>query len=324
MADVALGELERGRGRTAKTPVHIPPRGWWDILKRTWSQIEEDRLLAISGGIVFYMLLALFPAIGAFISIYGLFTDPLTARDHLDLLAAVAPPGTTELISEQIERIAGGRPDRLSLGVLVGFGVSLWSANAGVKALFDALNVVYGEKEKRSFIRLNALSLLFTACAILFLLIAIGGVIVLPLVLERLWLSNMAEDLIFLARWPVIFLVLTGGLALVYRFGPSRENPTWRWVSVGSLVASFMFITASVLFSWYLSNVTDYNRTYGSLGAFMGVMIWLWIANIAVLLGGELNAEIEHQTAVDTTTGPDRPMGERGAYVADTLGPVDA
>jgi membrane protein len=203
---------------------------------------------------------------------------------------------------------------------VIGLGVSLWSANAGMKALFDALNIVYDEDEKRGFIALNLRSLAFTLGAVVFILIALAGIIVVPVVLAFVGLANSTEWLLAIARWPVLLVGITLGLALIYRYGPSRDQAKWKWVTPGSIVAAVLWLAVSMLFSWYAANFGSYNETYGSLGAVIGFMTWIWLSSIIVLLGAEINAEMEHQTAKDTTKGPDRPMGARGATMADNLG----
>lgn len=203
---------------------------------------------------------------------------------------------------------------------MVGLAVSLWSANAAMKSLFDTLNIVYGETEKRGFVKLNAASLAFTLAGIAFVLIALGAVVVLPVALNFVGLSNAADLLVLIVRWPAMFVAVALALALIYRFGPSREAPRWRWITWGSAIATVLWLAASALFSWYAANFGKFNETYGSLGAAIGFMTWLWISAIVILLGAELDAEMEHQTAPDTTTGSEKPMGMRGAAVADTLG----
>jgi membrane protein len=225
-----------------------------------------------------------------------------------------------QLIADQVTRIASQSNDKLGIAFLVGLGISLWSANSGMAALFDALNVVYGEKEKRSILHFYGTTFLFTLGSIAFVLIAITGVIVLPIVLKFFGSSTTAEQLLAILRWPVLLLGVMLGLACVYRWGPSRNDAKWRWVTPGSVLAAMLWIAASMVFSAYVANFDSYNRTYGSLGAGIGFMSWIWISAVIVLLGGELNAEMEHQTAQDTTEGRPKPLGTRGAHMADHVG----
>ena len=290
--------LEPERGRTADAPTQIPWRGWKDVLWRTWQQISADRLLLIAAGVVFYAMLAVVPAITALVSLYGLFAKASSINEHLNFLAGVMPKGAYDLISEQIVRIAANSDGKLTFAFMVGLGLAIWSANAGMKAIFDALNVVYDEDENRSFIKLNMISLAFTFGAVVVLLLAIGSVVVLPLVLAYLgFAAEQQAGFLPLLRWPALFVVVTFGLEVLYRNGPSRRHAKWRWVSVGSVVAALVWIAVSLAFSWYLSKFADYNATYGSLGAVIGLMMWLWISTSVVLVGAELNSELEHQTA---------------------------
>ncbi|WNV08452.1 YihY/virulence factor BrkB family protein [Tardiphaga sp. 709] len=311
---------QSGRGRHSSSPLQIPWTGWKDVLWRTYEQINEDRLLAIAAGVVFFGLLAVFPAITALVSCYGLFADASTISDNLQTLALMLPDGSFQIVQDQIARVLANGQAKLGLTFLFGLALALWSANAGVKAVIDALNVVYGEREKRSFIKLNMLSLAFTTGAIAALLLMVSAIVALPLTLDRIGLATDSKTIISLARWPLLLLIVVLALGILYRFGPSRPGARWEWLSIGTLVAALLWLAGSALLSWYLSNFGNYSATYGSLGAAIGLMMWMWMSAIIVLCGAELNSEIEHQTAVDTTVGPGRPMGARGAAMADTLG----
>ena len=311
---------ERGRGRHATHPLQIPWRGWYDILWRTYREMNSDRLLSIAGGVSFFVLLAIFPAVTALVSAYGLFFNTSTITNNLSLLNDVVPDNVLSIVHEQASRIASNSGRALSIGFVVGILVSLWSAMSGVKAMIDALNVIYEQKEGRSVLKLNLVALVFTLAGFAAFLLAIAAIVVLPLILSPIGLGSMTETLTRIARWPVLLVVLLIGLAVLYRYGPDRRAARWQWVSVGSVFAAVMWIAASFLFSWYLTSFANYNATYGSLGAVVGLMIWLWISTILVLLGAELNAEIEHQTARDSTVGDEKPLGARGAVMADTVG----
>ncbi|MGK7864224.1 YihY/virulence factor BrkB family protein [Falsiroseomonas sp. E2-1-a4] len=310
---------EHGAGRRADGPSQIPARGWWQIAKRTVSQASEDRLMTEAAGITFYTLLALFPALAALVSLYALVADPTTIQEHLNALAGIVPGGGMEIISEQVQRVAESADGTLGFGAVAGLLVSLWSANQAAKALFDALNVVYEETEKRGFIKLTLTTLTFTIGFILFAILTMASVVAVPVVLGLVGLGSTAETLLAYGRWPLMLAVVVLVLAGLYRWGPSRETAKWRWVSWGSGFAALTWLGASAAFSWYVSNFGSYNETYGSLGAVVGFMTWIWISAIVILLGAELNAEMEHQTAEDTTTAPNRPMGGRGAEMADTV-----
>jgi membrane protein len=316
----AVAARETSRGRAADTPSQNSARGWKDILWRIYGKIGKDRVLVIAAGVTFYSLLAIFPAIAALVAIYGLFADPATISSHLDSLAGVLPGGGIDVIRDQLTRIAGHGAGTLGLTFIVSLAMSLWSANAGLKSMFDALNLVYDEEEKRGFIKLTLMSLAFTTVAILFVIAALGAIVVLPLVLNFIGLQSATDILIRVARWPALLVVVALALAALYRYGPSRSNPKWRWLSWGSGFAAIAWIAMSVLFSWYAAHFGSYNATYGSLGAVIGFMVWLWLSTIVVLIGAEINAEMEHQTARDTTIGQPKPLGRRGAVMADTVG----
>lgn len=311
---------QQDRGRNAEQPSEISFKGWKDVFWRVVAEISEDRIMLIAAGATFYLLLALFPALAAFVSIYGVVADPQTIADHISFLGGVLPSGGVELIQSQLESLVSQDAGSLSFGFLAGLALALWSANSGIKTLFDAMNIVYEEDEKRGFIKLNLISLTFTLGAIVIGILFIISVGVVPAVLAFLRLDRWAELLISILRWPVMLVAVAFAITLIYRFGPSRRKAQWRWLAWGAGISTAVWIAASIGFSFYLENFADYNATYGTLGAVIGFMVWTWISVMILLAGAELNAELEHQTAVDTTTGEPVPMGGRGATMADTLG----
>ena len=315
----AVAQTQGNRGRRASTPSEIPASGWKDIGLRVFHDVGENRIVSVAAGVTFYVLLAIFPAVAALVSCYGLIADASTINDQLQSLSSMMPSGAVEIIGEQVKRINEQGNTTLGITFFTGLALSLWSANGGMKAVFDALNIVYEERESRNFFWLNLRSLSFTAGALLFVVLALAGIVVVPVAFKFIGLSEQAWFLSLL-RWPALLLVVLGALALLYRYGPSRDAPRWRWVTWGSAVAALLWITASVLFSWYVSNFGSYNKTYGSLGAVIGFMTWIWISTIIVLIGAEINAEMEHQTAEDTTVGKPQPLGTRRAKMADTVG----
>jgi membrane protein len=315
-------QLDDSRGQLARGPSEIPARGWKDILLRAYNGISDDRILANAAGVTYYALLALFPGIAALVSVYGLFADPSTMISHVDTVTGFAPGGAIDIIRDQLTRLSAQGSTTLGVSFLIGLVISLWSANAAIKALFDSLNVVYEEKEKRSFIRLNAVTLSFTIATIAFLLIALACIVALPVALNYLRLPGVSSVLLEIARWPILLILVAFGLTLIYRYGPARAEPRWQWVTWGSAFAAVVWLAASALFSWYAANFGSFNKTYGSLGAIIGFMTWMWLSTIVVLVGAKLNAEIEHQTARDSTTGHPKPLGTRGAKMADTIGPA--
>jgi membrane protein len=314
----AAAAREPGRGRAAQSPGQIPLEGWKDILARTWHDFNEDKITSVAGGVTFFGLLALFPAMGAFVSLYGLFADVGTAQKQLTLLAGVLPASALTFVGQEMVRLAAARGSSLGIAFIFGLLISIWSANAGVKALFEGLNVALEEKEKRNFVKLNLVSLAFTVGAMVFLLLALGAVVVLPVIMDVFGIG--AGSLMPVLRWPLLFVVVVFALAVLYRYGPSRSHEKWKWVTWGSVIAAVLWLIASLLLSLYVSHFAHYDKTYGSLGAVIGFMTWMWVSTIVVLFGAELNSEIEHQTAVDTTSGSPKLMGTRGAKMADTLG----
>jgi len=300
-------------------PSDLPARAWWSIARRVALKSAGNRTMLIAAGVTFYLLLALFPALAAFVSFYGFVADPRTIADHIAFLGGLLPQGGIDIIEHQLDALISQNTNALTFGFLTGLAVALWSANNGVKALFDAMNLAYEEEEKRGFIRLNLLSGLFTlgALAIGILLLLTVGVV--PAALALLHVDHWAETIVRLARWPLMFLFVATAISLVYRFGPSRQPAKWRWLSWGAVLSTIVWMATSAGFSWYLQNFADYNATYGSLGAVIGFMIWIWLSTTILIVGATVNAEMEHQTEHDTTTGPPEPMGERGAVMADTV-----
>ena len=312
-----LARIEPGRGRSARWPLQIPWRGWRDILGRTWVSFNEDQIMTRAGAVTFFGLLALFPAVSVFVSLYGVFADVHDAEKQVVALASIAPHPAVVFLGEQMLRVSKDHPPQVTPAFALGVVLAIWSANSGIMALINALNAAYGEVEKRSWLRLTLHGLVFTVGALAFTLFTIGSIVAFPLLLPGVRRAAAWFDLL---RWPA--LVVVGGVALsvIYRYGPSRAHARWRWVTTGSALVSLAWVGASVLFSWYVSTLGHYDRIYGPFAAAAGAMMWLWISTVILLFGAELNAQIEHQTAVDSTTGPPMPPGLRGAAVADTVG----
>ncbi len=307
-------------GIEATAPSEIPLQGWWQIGKRTVRNFSENELMSEAASVTFFALLALFPAVTAIVSIYGLFADRSTIEERLNAASGFVPSGGMEIIRDQVHRLTQSPAGGLSMGAIIGLLAALWSANQGSKAMFSALNAVYGEKESRGFIRLTLTSLTFTLCTIVVLLAAIAAIVVLPLVFGALGIGGSDVDIIArLGRWPATILLLILALSLLYRFGPSRRPARWRWVTWGGTVAAIAWVALSAGFSWYVSNFGSYNKTYGSLGAIIGFMTWIWLSATVLLAGGQLNAEMEAQTERDSTVGGDQPLGSRSARAADTV-----
>ena len=307
-----------GRGRLATRPDQIPHKGWIDIGWRVGGAYFGDRVGFVAGGVTFFMVLSLFPTLAAFVTLYGLFADPADAWGRLQFLYSVLPANVAEFLGGEMQRLALNTSSQLTFTLIWTFGLSLWTANGGIKTLFYGLNVAYHEVEKRNIVRYNLVCLAFTLSGLASVLLTAALVVGVPVVLSVFGLEDEFAHLALL-RWPVLFVVYVTALTVIYRFGPCRQKARWRWLTPGALFAAVLSLSVSFLFSWYL---TTFVRTdsYGPLAAFMGFLLWIWITVQIILMGAEVNAEIEHQTAIDTTTGAPLPLGQRGALVADSVG----
>jgi len=310
------------RGRSADRPSAIPASGWRDVLWRLWAQIGEDNVSIVAAGVAFYVMLALFPAITAFVSLFGLIADPGQVQAQFENLRGVVPDDAWSILNDQLTAVASAQTSNLGISALVGLVLALWSAGAGVRAMMTALNIAYHEREKRGFLRFYATAFLFTIGIALLGIISLGVIVIVPVLLNLIELGGIAPVLVRLLPWLVLAGFVAVALGVLYRYGASRAEPKTRWVSWGAILATVLWIGASLLFTIYVSNFGSYNETYGALGAVMVLLLWLWISAFIVLVGAELNAELEHQTERDTTTGRPKPRGERGAYVADHVGEV--
>jgi membrane protein len=315
---------DRRRGRMARSPADMTWLGWKDVLLRFAGNIAENRLMSLAGAVAFFTLLSLVPALSLFVTIYRYFTDPLTIANQLDSVTTMFPEAARDLIREQAVRLATQGAASLSLTFLISFLVATWSANAAVKAVFDALNIIYREREKRSFIRLNLISLMTTISGIVMLALALTVIAIVPVITALFPFAHELERLVRLVRWPAFFLVAAAAIAWLYWIGPSRRRPRFVWVMPGAIVAALLWAAASWAFSWYVGTLGNYTATYGSLATVVVFMTWLWLSATIVLAGAELNAELEHQTARDTTIGTSRPLGQRGAAMADSVGSPQA
>jgi len=304
-------------GRDATLPHHIPLKGWWQVAERVWSESNRDNLSVVAAGCAFFALFALFPALSALISLYGLTVDPTTVEQHFGMLSSVLPTQAYNVVIEQIHRLAATSGGALGWSLAVSLGVALWSANAGTQAMMAALNIAYEEPERRSLFQYYLNAFTFTIVGILGGVVMLLAILYVPILFAVTGYSHAFELVVGVVRWPFLALFVLFLLALLYRYGPCRRSAKWHWVSVGSLFAMVVWLIASAAFSLYVSNFANYDRIYGSLGAVIILLFWLYISFYIVLLGAEINAELELQTAKDTTAGKPRPMGERGAFVAD-------
>lgn len=308
------------RGRSADTPTEVPASGWKDIAFRLKDEVAADRVGLIAAGVAFYGLLALFPAITAIMAISGLLIEPNAVVDQLATLQGVLPQEVITIVTDQATAVAGSREGGLGLAVVLGVLIAFYSASKGMTSLMQGINVAYDETEERGFIKLKLVTFALTLLLMVGLLVAICAMLALPAVLAFINLGPIVEALLTVALWILLVALTIFGLSVLYRYAPSRADPEWKWASVGAFVGCIVWIIASAGFAFYVSNFGSYNESFGALAGVVVLLMWFWISAFIILLGAELNAELEAQTKVDTTTGPDQPMGSRDAVKADTLG----
>lgn len=311
---------ETSRGRDATRPAEITASGWLDIAARIWNELGADNVSLAAAGVGLFAFLAAFPALAVIVALYGVFASPMDVVGHLELLSGVMPREALEIFRSRLTEIARQQGQGLGLGIAIGLLIALWSARQGMSAVMQACNVAYDENEKRGYIRQVGISLALTAGAIVYFILGLGLVVALPFVIELVIRNDMLASLLNVLRWPLLWLLIVLALAIIYRFAPSRSSPKWRWVTWGSAIAATLWVLGSIGFAFYVRNFGSYGETYGALGGVVVLLLWVYLSGYAVILGAEINAEIEHQTRIDSTTGPEKPMGERNAYVADHLG----
>jgi membrane protein len=313
---------EHDRGRSAQHPKEIPAQGWRDIFARVRAEIGSDHVTLVSAGLAMYALLAVFPALTASIAIYGIFASPADVIQHMQFFNGILPPGTWDLFKRQLQSLSSQAQGSLSVTAGAGILVALWGARAGMSALMVATNIAYAEAEKRGFIKQTLLSLAFTLGAIVafFLVLAIG--VVLPVTLSLLGTSEWVQWLVAALRWLALWTAAALGLAVLYRYAPSRRPARWHWVLWGSAIGSALWIIVSVGFAFYVRTFATYGKTYGALGGVIVLLMWFYLSSLTVVIGAEINAEMERQTKRDTTEGAEKPLGKRGAFAADTVGPA--
>jgi membrane protein len=305
-------------GGRAERPTEIPARGWLQVAKRGWKEAKTDQVPLLAAGVAFYAFLAIFPALIALVSIYGLFADPSTIANQLGSLTATLPEDARQVITDQVTMLASRR-SALSVGLIISIVIALWSASAGVSNLLTAITVAYDEEEKRGFVKKRLLSLGLTLGAIVFMMIMLAIVAVLPPLLKAAFGTGALRWVFQILGWLVLIVIVAIALAILYRLGPDRDAPRMRWVSVGAAVATVMWLAVSIGFSIYSSTFGNYGKTYGVFAGIVVLLFWLWLSMYAILLGAEINAEAEQQTIEDTTKGPEEPLGERGAVKADSV-----
>jgi membrane protein len=307
-------------GRSAKRPAEMPRRAWRDVLLRLKDDISEKNLSLIAAGTAFYAFIAIPSAFTALIALYGLAFNPGDVQHQVQAMQGVMPGEAIKLITNQLTYLTSQPNKALGIGFAISLLVALWSVTSGTTSMMTALNIVYGEREKRSLIKFYAIGFALAGAVVLFGIVSLALIAVLPAVLGVLPFGELGKNIASAVRWPILLALVMVALALIFRFAPSREEPKWRWVTWGAVAAALLWIVASALFSLYVGRFASYDKTYGSLAGVVVLMMWLYVSGFAVLLGAGLNAELEHQTARDSTTGREQPMGHRGAVVADTLG----
>lgn len=294
------------RGQDAQQPVNIPLLGWWDITKRIFTQMSRDNLSLVAAGVAFYALLAIFPALAALVSIYAYFASPTDIGAHLSQVIELLPESTGELILSQIASFAQSSSTSLSLSAIGTLILTIWSSSKGSQALITACNISYQEYEKRSFFKAQLVRFLFSIGAIVVAIFALLIIGILPVVLNLVGLKENIDLLITFISWPLLAFTFNFALVLLYRYAPHRKPAKWRWITLGSVIATILWIVASIGFSFYVSKFASYNETYGSLGGVVIMLMWLYISAYIVILGATINAASEQQTAIDSTIGPDK------------------
>lgn len=308
------------RGRAATSPWAIPPRGWKDVLLRTWREAGQDNISLIASGVAFCAVLAIVPMLGAIVLSYGLVATGETVIANVQSLTAMMPVDAAKLIGEQLASIVAASDDKKGLGLIIALGIALYGAMKGATAIITSLNIAYDEEESRGFFQLNLLALGITAGAVLLALVAATAIAAMA-GLEALFPAAPAPLLIVgkILSYAVMAGLGAAAAATLYRFAPNRDDAKWIWLSPGSLLASVAWMIMTVGFGLYVANFGSYDATYGSLGAAIVLLTWLYLSAYVLLLGAEFNCELERQTARDTTTGADQPLGQRGAFAADTV-----
>jgi membrane protein len=308
-------------GANATKPTEIPKEGWKQILKRAYKETQDDNIPIIAAGVAFYGFLALFPTLIAAITIYGLVASPQQIEGQINSIASALPQDAASIVTDQLKTLAAGSGGALTFGLVASLLGALWAASGGMGNLIKAVNIAYDEEDTRGFIKGRALALLLTLGAIVFFLGAIALVAVLPIVFDAIGLGGFARFAAGVARWVGLVVFVLVALAIVYRYAPDRDNPRFSWTSIGAVAATVLWVLGSVGFTLYVTQFGNYQKTYGALAGVAVLLLWMWLTSYIVLFGAEVNSEMEHQTMRDTTTGPEKLMGERDAVMADTYPP---
>ncbi|MBZ5486218.1 YihY/virulence factor BrkB family protein [Halomonas aquamarina] len=312
--------LPHRRGRRARSPEDIPSRGWFDIVWRMLRAAKRDRITILAAGVAFYSLLALFPTIAAVISLWGLFFNPIEAGQQLYEISRFMPPDAANLIDQQTQQVVESTESGNTMTALIGLLVAMFIASKAVGVLVIGLNVVYGEQEKRPIVWRGVVLILLTFGLIGMTLLSLGFIAVVPVVVDSLMIESPVDSALKWLRWPALLIIMSFLIALLYRYAPYRRSAQWRWLSYGTLLATLLWLLGSGGLSLYVRYFSSFSELYGSLGAVVALMMWFWMSAFVVLLGAEVNSEMERQTGNDTTVGEERALGDREAFAADTIG----
>lgn len=316
-----VANTEPNRGRLAHRPAEIAWRGWWDVVWRVQAQLDADNVSIVAGGLALFALLAVFPSLAAAVAIYGLVASPEAIAAQLQAFSGLLPPATLDILQNQLQQLVSQRNQTLSIGVVIGIVVAMWSARKGMVALITAVNVAYNEHDRRSFLQRLLLSFIFTVCGVFgFVVMVLIGVAV-PIVLAFIPLGSATQWVLLVVRWALLWVITVFALSVLYRFAPHRTRPRWEWVNAGSVIAATLWLLGGVLFAIYVRNFNSFGQAYGAIGGVVVMLMWFYVSAYVVILGAEINSELERQTLNDTTIGPIKPLGERGAFSADTVGP---
>ncbi len=308
------------RGRDARSPKDIPAKGWKDTMVRVKKEIKDDRISLVSAAMAYYALFSLVPALTSVVLIYAWVSDPSDITQHISRISQFIPSELQEILKTQLSTLASTASSSLGIGAIFSLLLSLWAASKMSKAVIQAMNIIYDEEDGRGFFKLNGLALSLTLLGAVLSIIAIGVIIGIPAVTSLFNFPQVIETAVSIGSWVILLALFSFFLSIIYRFGPNRSKAKWKWVSWGAVIAAVLWAITSLLFSWYAKEFGNFNKTYGSLGAVIVLMTWFYLSSFVILLGGEINAELEHQTSIDSTRGKPKPMGKRNAVMADTLG----
>ncbi len=311
------GEPGGDHGLDADRPSELPAEGWKDVLIRVKNQMRDDHVSLSAAGVAFFGFLSIIPGLAAFVSLYGLFANPDQVRSRVEQAFGALPSDARHLLTDQLSRLTESSRASLGFGLAVSLALALWSASSGVAHLIEAINLAYNEQQKQGFLKRRGTALLFTFALLVVGIVAAAGI---GLAANVGGSNSLVQWVVRVVTWLVVALLFIVILSVLYRFGPDRDDPKWRWVTPGSVTALVLWVAISVGFQFYVANFGSYNKTYGSLAAIVVMLFWLFLSALVVLVGAELNSELEHQTARDSTVGKERPLGTRDAYVADTVG----